>query len=67
MGKILSLVLGLAIIGYLGYRTMYGRSTPGAEPEAPKQRLENVQKAADRIEANDEARLKAIEQNAVSD
>jgi threonine/homoserine/homoserine lactone efflux protein len=60
MGKILTLVLGLAVLGYLGYRTMYA----GARTEAdatPKARLENVQGAARRIEAEGDARLKGIE------
>lgn len=55
MGKILSLVLGLSVLGYIGYRTMYGRSGPGTE-ETPKKRLDNVQGAADRIEAERNAR-----------
>lgn len=62
MGKILSLVLGLSILGYLGYRTMYGRNaSPTAE--TPAQRLGNVQGAAHRIEAQDQARLDELEKN----
>lgn len=56
MGKILSLVLGLGIIGYLGYRTMYGRGGADGSQGTPKQRLDNVQKAANRIETNDQQR-----------
>lgn len=66
MGKILSLVLGLSVLGYIGYRTMYGRSGPGTE-ETPKKRLENVQGAANRIENQDDARLDALDKNTQGD
>jgi hypothetical protein len=56
MGKILSTVLALAILGYLGYRTMYGRTAMNPEGEAPKQRLENAQNAANRIEQQQQQR-----------
>jgi hypothetical protein len=51
MGKLLSTVMAIAIIGYLGYRTMYGRTSMGSATEGtPRQRLDNVQNAANRIE-----------------
>lgn len=50
MGKLISTVMAIAILGYLGYRSMYGRSGNAATEGTPKQRLENVQRAADRIE-----------------
>lgn len=52
MGRLVMAVITIGILGYIGYRTMYGRSP--ATPEgtsAPKERLQNVQRAADRIEA----------------
>ena len=58
-------IITIGIVGYLGYRTMYGRV--GAQGvSAPKQRLENVQNAANRIETQqqqgaDEALKKAAE------
>lgn len=55
MGKILSLVLGLSVLGYIGYRTLYGRGGGGTE-ETPKKRLDNVQGAANRIEAEGQER-----------
>lgn len=67
MGKILSVVLGLAVLGYLGYRVMYGAARIDDEEATPKARLENVQGAADRIEAESDARLKAIEQDTRGD
>ena len=58
-------ILVIAIMGWLGYRAMYGRSAAvpdGQGVSAPKQRLDNVQKAANRIEAqqqkNDDEALK---------
>lgn len=58
-------VIAIAIVGYLGYRAMHGSMPPSAQGiSAPKQRLNNVQGAADRIEAqqvkaNEEAEKKA--------
>ena len=60
-------ILVIAIMGWLGYRAMYGRSAAvpdGQGVSAPKQRLDNVQKAANRIEDlqqknNDEALKKS--------
>lgn len=60
MGKLLTVVLALAAIGFLAYFTLYGR-VRGAEPATPKERLDNVNKAADRIEAEQEQRLKDVE------
>ncbi len=60
MGKLLTVVLALAALGFLAYYTLYGR-VRGGEPETPKQRLDNVEKAADRIEAQQEERLKGVE------
>lgn len=53
MGKMLVLLLGLALVGFLGYRAMYGKSAVSSSSEevsAPKERLENVKGAAKRIE-----------------
>lgn len=45
-------IITISILGWLGYRAMYGRAAlPDANGvSAPKQRLDNVQKAANRIE-----------------
>ena len=67
MGRIIMVIIAIGIVGYLGYRSMYGSvgvSTQGVS--APRQRLDNVQKAADRIEdqqqkAADEALKKSAE------
>jgi hypothetical protein len=51
MGKILSLVLGLAVVAFLAYRAMYGRMPgEGGDGQAPAQQLEGVKNAAKRIE-----------------
>ncbi len=62
MGRILSAVMGIAVLGYLGYRSMYGMRPVGSA--TPKERLDNVKAAANRIEvqqqkAADEALQKA--------
>lgn len=54
MGRLLALVLGLGVLGAIAYKVMYRQSavTAGEEgPSAPKQQLENVRGAANRIEA----------------
>jgi hypothetical protein len=56
MGKILSTVLALAVLGYLGYRTMYGQTRANPDAATPKERLENVQNAANRIEQEQQQR-----------
>lgn len=64
MGRLIMGILVIAIMGWLGYRSMYrGAAMPDAQGvSAPKQRLDNVQKAANRIEAqqqkNDDEALK---------
>lgn len=72
MSRILLAVIGLSVLGYLGYRTMYGtkrQTLEEREASAPKKQLDNVRGAANRIEANDKAyaddldkKLKAAEQ-----
>lgn len=59
--RFIVLALGLGLVGYLGYRAMYGGRAPSAE-STPKQRLENVQNAANRIEQEqEEAARRALE------
>lgn len=51
MGKILVLLLGLSVMGYLAWRTLAPKG--GDDPNAlsqPAQRLENAREAARRIE-----------------
>lgn len=58
------LALGLAIVGYLGFRAMHGGAGATAQG-TPKQRLENVQNAANRIEKEqEEAAKRALEKAA---
>ena len=53
MGRILSLILGLAVISLLAYKVVYGRSFTGQNgTETPKQALDNVHQTANRIEAD---------------
>lgn len=52
MGRLIMGIIAIGIVGYLGYRAMYGSAkVPSQGVSAPKQRLENVQNAANRIEA----------------
>jgi hypothetical protein len=60
MTKLLIAVLSLSALGYLAYRTMYGRAAAPSD-ESPKQQLENVRGAAKNIEQNDEQRLQDID------
>ena len=55
-------VITIGIIGYLGYRSMYGRTPGSTELSTPKQRLDNVKGAAKRIEnEQDKAAEQALE------
>lgn len=61
--KFIVLLLGLVIVGYLGFRAMYGGAS--VDQATPKERLDNVRDAAKRIEQNeakaaDEALEKAV-------
>jgi hypothetical protein len=65
MGRLIMGVITIGIVGYIGYRTMYGRM-PGAQTEtsAPKRQLENVRGAAQRIEDEQQkAAEKALEKS----
>lgn len=65
MGRLVMGIIAISIVGYLGYRAMYGRSLASPQgTSAPKQKLENVNAAARRIEeqqdkANEEALKKS--------
>ena len=50
MGRLVMAVITIAIIGFIAYKQMYGRSAFSSGSSEPKQKLENVQKAANRIE-----------------
>jgi hypothetical protein len=59
MGKLLTVVLGFSLLAFLAYRAMYVHLPgSGGESESPKQRLENVQRAAKRVEKQQEDSLK---------
>ena len=64
MGRLLLVLIAFAVLGYLGYRTMYQRA-PGASPDTPAQlpteRLHNVKEAAKRIEADQDKRGETFE------
>lgn len=55
MGKLISLVLGLAVVGFVAYRSMMARSTVDPNSGTPPQQLQNVREASKRIE-NDQAK-----------
>lgn len=56
MGRLLALIMGIAILGYLGFRTMYGRGS-SVDDAAPKERLDNAKGAAQRIEDEQQKRV----------
>ena len=64
MGKLLTAVLGLALLGggawYALQRTAAVDSTASG-PSAPKRQLDNVRGAASRIESEADARAKELE------
>ncbi|MBM4781690.1 MAG: hypothetical protein GQE15_28770 [Archangiaceae bacterium] len=68
MGRILALVLGLAVLGAIAWKVMYGGSMRQAveadAPSAPKQQLDNVRGAANRIETNDQQHVDEVEKKA---
>ncbi|MDX2014437.1 MAG: hypothetical protein SFW67_29835 [Myxococcaceae bacterium] len=64
MGKLLSLVVGLAVIVGAVYWTLMRPSSPvsaGGAPSAPKQTLDNVRGAAAHIEEDARRRADEIE------
>lgn len=68
MARLALFIVTAAVLGWLGYRAMTGGSLTNPMAEPPKERLDNVQKAADRIEqqqqeAADRALEKADERN----
>ena len=54
MGKLLSLIIGLAVLSFVAYRSLYGRGRASAGG-SPQQQLQNVKEASKRIE-NDQAK-----------
>ncbi len=59
MGRLLTAVIALGVLGYLAYYTLYGRDPSGRS--APKQQLENVREKAKEIEANDKKYVEDLE------
>ncbi len=60
MTRLLVAALSLSALGYLAYRTLYGRA-PTADAEAPTQQLQNVRESAKKVEANDQQRVEDID------
>ena len=60
MGRLLTAVIALGVLGYMAYYTMYVRNAQGV-PESPKQRLDNVREKAKEIEANDKKYVEGVE------
>jgi hypothetical protein len=60
MSRLLIAVLSLSVLGYLAYRSLYGRAAVES-PQVPTERLQNVKDAAKRIEAQGEQRVKDID------
>lgn len=59
MARILTLILGLAVLALVAYKVVYGRSlvTVDAEGGAPRPALEGASNAAQRIETEQDRRL----------
>ncbi|MFT3840158.1 MAG: hypothetical protein QM723_24430 [Myxococcaceae bacterium] len=60
MGRLLTAVIALGVLGYMAYYTMYVRNAQGV-PETPKQRLDNVREKAKNIEENDKKYVETVE------
>lgn len=52
MGKIIGMILGLAVLAFVGFKAMYGHTS--VERGTPKQQLDNVKSAAKDIELKQE-------------
>jgi hypothetical protein len=62
--RMLTLVLGLAVVSFVAYRAVYGRSAVGGA-ETPRRALDNVRTSASGIEAQQEKKAQeALEQAA---
>jgi len=59
MGRLLTAVISLGVLGYLAYYTLYHRGP--AEHETPKQQLDNVRDKAKGIESNDKKYVDDLE------
>lgn len=64
MGRILSVVLAIAVLGGIAWKVLYGSQGRTADPARPTQQLENVREAAKRIETNDQQHVDDIEKKA---
>lgn len=62
MGRLLTFLLGFAVLAFLAYRYLEGGmpGLTGGDAEPPKQRLENVQKKADEIEREMQERANRV-------
>lgn len=60
MGRLLTAIISLGVLGYMAYYTMYVRNAQGVA-ETPKQRLDNVRDKAKEIEANDKKYVEGVE------
>lgn len=71
MGKILSLVLGLAVITFVAWKVVYGQhltNVDGGAAQTPPEALKGAKQAAKRIENNQEKRMdEALEKGANAD
>lgn len=66
MWKLVTFMLALSAMIFLGYRAMYGRPTAAANggPPVPTRQLENVRNAAKNVEDNQDKRLDETEKKA---
>lgn len=60
MSRILIAVISLSVLGYLAYRTLYGRAAAVGD-EAPAQQLQNVREKAKEIEVNDQQHVDDVD------
>lgn len=60
MSRLLVAVIALSVLGYLAYRTLYGRAAAVSD-EAPTQRLEHVKSKVKDVEVKEQERADELE------
>ena len=60
MGRILALLLGLLVTGFLAYHVMYSRTGADGTTQTPPERLHNAREAAKRIETEEAKHVEEV-------
>ena len=64
MSRLLIAVIALSVLGYLAFRTLYGRNASvDADPQAPTEQLQDLRKKAKEIEVKEQRRVDDAERD----